>query len=115
MRVRALDASGDCTFGRSAANFLVNSPAAVGQTVMTRLMLWEGDWFLDVTEGTPWSTEILGANTKPLYDLAIQQRILETNDVTAITQYSSTVSGRSLIVTATIDTTFGTTTVQVTL
>lgn len=115
MRVRAQSASGDYTFGQGAANFLANSPAMVGQSVMTRLRLWEGEWFLDVTEGTPWAQKILGTNTKPLYDLAIQQRVLETAGVTGISSYSSNVSGRTLTVTATIDTLFGSTTVSANL
>lgn len=106
MRYRALSATGDYTFGQGQANFLINSPAMVGQSVKTRLLLWTGNWFLDVTEGTPWSQKILGANTKPLYDLAIQQRILETPGVKNITKYSSLITGRNLTVNVTIDTIF---------
>lgn len=110
MRYRALDAAGDYTFGRSGANFLVNSPSCVAQSVMTRLQLWEGEWFVDQTEGTPWLQEILGKTSKPIYDLAIRTRVLDTAGVTGIDNYSSTLDDvtRKLAVAMTVTTQFGT-------
>lgn len=116
MRYRALSADGDYTFGQGAANFLVDSPDTVGQYVRTRLLLWEGEWFLDVTDGTPWLQGVLGkAPTKEERDILVRQRILDTPGVTAITAYSSSIdpATRSFSVTATTDTQFGQTTVEV--
>lgn len=107
MRYRAQSASGDYTFGQGAANFFVNVPDAVAQAVKTRLLLMTGEWFLDVTEGTPYSTDILGTGTAPLYDAAIQLRIKGTEGVTALVSYSSTLVDRQLRVQATIDTLYG--------
>lgn len=115
MRYRALDADGDMTFGAGQANFLINSPAAVGQAVQTRLLLFRGEWFLDTTEGTPWATEILGKNTEPTRDAALRDRILGTEGVTEITAFTAVVSGRSLTVSATINTLYGQTTVEAVL
>lgn len=92
MRLRMQDSSGDYTFGRSLGNFWVNTPAGVGQLIETRLKLWEGEWFLDTTDGTPYAQQILGTGTQSLYDLAIQQRVLATQGVTAIESYSSSVN-----------------------
>ena len=89
MRYRELSPTGDYLFGAGGQNFLVDSPEMVAQSVLTRLRLWSGEWFLDVTEGTPWMTQILGENTKSLYDLAIQSRVLQTQGVTGIKDYSS--------------------------
>jgi hypothetical protein len=105
MIYRALDANGDYQIGV----FLADSPAAVGQAVVTRLMLWKGEWFLDVTDGTPWLQDITGNNTN--YDFEIQSRILDTPGVTDIVAYSSTVVNRRLSVTATINTLYGQTSV----
>lgn len=89
MRYRALDANGDYTFGQGGANFLANSPACVAQSVNTHLGLWQGTWFLDKTAGMPWLQDVIGKNTGPLYDIAIQQYILETPGVSQIIGYSS--------------------------
>ena len=105
MMYRALDGNGDYQIGV----FLLNSPAAVGQAVITRLLLWTGEWFLDVTDGTPWLQDIIGNNTN--YDFEIQSRILDTPGVTDIVSYSSSVVNRRLSVTATINTLYGQTSV----
>jgi hypothetical protein len=102
-----LDANGDYSFGNGGANFLVNSAATVAQSVLTRLRLWTGEWFLDVTEGTPYMQKVLGSGTKALYDLAIQQRVLATNGVTGILKYASALAGRNLSVAVTVSTQFG--------
>lgn len=117
MRVRAMSSSGDMTFGSGEANFLVNSAAAVAQLLQTRMALWTGQWFLDLTEGTPYSTQILGKNTQTTYDNAIITRILETPNVNAITAYESNLNTatRALTWTATLDTTFGQTTAGATI
>jgi hypothetical protein len=109
MRYRALDANGDYSGGRGQGNFLINSPACVAQSVLTRLKLWQGQWFLDLTEGTPWLQRILGKTSKQAADLAIRARVLATNGVTGIASYSSTLNTvtRALSVTMTIDTQFG--------
>lgn len=113
MRYRTLTASGDYSFGENGANFLVNSPEAVGQAVLTRLKLIEGEWFLDQTVGVPYNTEILGAGTGSTRDLAFQTVILETQGVTGIVEYASYLSPtREFIWAATIDTIYGTTTIS---
>lgn len=106
MRVRALSSTGDKTFGHSEANFLIKTPQAVAQVVMTRLKLWQGEWFLDVTEGTPYSTQILGTGTNATYDAAIQLIILQTIGVVSIKNYSSNLSNRALSVSADIVTVY---------
>lgn len=107
MRYRALDQNGDATFGASQQNFLINTPEAVAQGVRTRLGLLRGEWFLDKTEGMPWSTEVIGVRTRPTYDRAIRDRILGSQGVTSIISYSSQVVERSLRVQVRIDTIYG--------
>jgi hypothetical protein len=109
MRVRALDANGDMTFGFSSVNFLVNSPQAVVQCVLTALKLWQGEWFLDTTAGMPWSTQVLGMNTQSLYDNAVRTVILGVQGVTGITAYSSSLNAatRELSIEVEISTAYG--------
>lgn len=114
MRVRAQDANGDYKFGNSEADFLIDMPAEVAQRIRTRLFLMQGEWFLDRFDGTPYSTQILGAHTKPFYDLAIQERVLRTEGVVEIIDYSSNLNGgtRKLTVSMRVKTVFGEITVQ---
>ncbi len=117
MRYRALTAEYDYSFGQGQANFLINSPEAVGQLVLTRLRLLRGEWFLDKQEGTPYSTLILGTNTSGTYDAAIRAQILATQGVTGLVNYSSSLNTatRKLTITANVDTVYGSTAVQETL
>jgi hypothetical protein len=113
-RYRTLDASYDMTFGRGGANFLVDSPAAVAQSILTRLLLWQGEWYLDLLDGTPWMQQILGKPRQPgLPDAAIRARILGTAYVTQITDYASVFesTARSLTISAKVFTAFGPVTV----
>lgn len=113
MRYRILSSNDDYVFGQGPAEFLVDTPATVGQAVRTRLRLSQGEWFLDATDGTPYLTEILGEGTQSLYDSAIKERVLETPGVTSIDDYSSTLDqSRALTVTMTISTLYGQTTIS---
>lgn len=112
MKVRKLDENGDYSFGHGDSDFIKDTPETVAQSVKTRLLLLTGEWFLDVTSGTPWSTQILGEGTGSTYNSAIRSRILETEGVNSIVSYSSTLDRdkRELSVEATIDTIYGETT-----
>lgn len=108
MLYRTLDTDKDYVLGPQ----LRDNPECVGQAVMTRLMLWLGEWFLDTTDGTPWMQGILGHNTN--YDLEIQRRILETPNVIELLEYSSSLdTARNLRVSAKINTKFGIVQLQV--
>lgn len=114
MRYRKLSPSGDYVFGQGSTEFLIDTPEAVGQAVLTRLRLVRGQWFLDREEGTPWLTEILGENTQETYDIAIREVILDTPGVVRIDSYASVLNGetRDLQVVATITTVYGQTTIN---
>lgn len=98
------------TFGNGGANFIVNAPATVRQVILTRLQLWTNQWFLDLSDGTPYSTRVLGKTTKATFDNAILNRILETSGVVSILAYQSSLndSSRTLTWSATVETQFGT-------
>lgn len=73
-----MDAAGDYTFGRGGLNYLVDSPAAVAQRAGTRLRLWEREWYLDLSAGTPYFQDILGNKNIGLAQEVIRNRILGT-------------------------------------
>lgn len=114
MRNRKLSPTGDYVFGQGSTEFLIDTPDAVAQAVLTRLKLVRGEWFDDLNEGTPWRTEILGENTQDTYDIALREVILDTPGVVRIDTYASVLDGqtRSLQVVARITTVYGQTTIN---
>lgn len=107
MKQRALSATGDWTFG-TGVPLLQDTPLCVAQAVMTRLNLHTGEWFIDLDEGTPYDTAILGFDTEDTRDLAIRTRILDTPGVELISNYISFLrKDRSFSVIATVDTLYG--------
>ena len=114
MKYRRLDEGGDMVIGHGNADYLQDSPECVSQAVVTRLRLLRGEWFLDLTEGTPYAPAVLGKHTKTTYDFALRQRVLETEGVTNIEEYESLFDGetRRLTVNIRINTVYGPATVQ---
>lgn len=87
---------------------------AVAQAIMTRLMLFEGEWWESVTDGTPWWQQILGQGTPSAQiALLIQNRILGTPYVTGITnlEFNFSNSTRGFGLSANVQTALGPTTV----
>lgn len=109
MRYRKLSSDGDYVFGSGKNDFLVNSPEAVAQAILTRLKLWLGEWFADTSDGTGWNQSIVGKQSKNLYELTLHQRVLETPGVKSIVDFQSALDPetRRLIVSMTVNTIFG--------
>jgi len=109
MRYRKLDDNGDMMFGHQQADFYRNQPEAVAQAVVTRLKLWLDEWFLDMTEGTPYQQAILGKNKQDTIDPALRERILETQGLSELVEYERThdPDTRTSRVVAQIDTVYG--------
>jgi hypothetical protein len=115
MKYRKQTATGDMTFGNGLLDFYIDSPEAVGQSVETRLRLWAGEWFLDITEGTQYQTNVLGTGKSQSAGPIIRQRILETEGVTDIMSFDLNIDAdnRKLTVLSTIDTIYGQTKIEV--
>ncbi|WP_249163674.1 hypothetical protein [Acinetobacter nosocomialis] len=109
MRYRKLSSDGDYVFGSGKNDFLVNSPEAVAQAILTRLKLWLGEWFADTSDGTGWNQSIVGKHSKNLYELTLHQRALETPGVKSIVDFQSALDPdtRRLTVSMTVNTIFG--------
>lgn len=114
MKYRKIDSDGDMVFGHGNADYLKDTPECVAQAAVTRLRLLRGEWFLDLTEGTPYAQGVLGKHTKDSYDFVIRQRVLETEGVTSIEEYESIFDGetRALTVNIRINTVYGPAVVQ---
>ena len=117
MRVRKLSATGGLTFGQGLANFYINSAAGVGQEVVTRLKLIQGEWYLDQSQGVPWFTQILGYSKQAVRDLLIKNTILTTPNVNTLDYFNSVTNKatRQYSVIANISTVYGSTTISTNL
>lgn len=113
MRNRKLSPTGDYSFGNGLGDFYIDTPAAVGQAVGTRLKLWLGEWSFDTSQGTPYLDGILGKHNQADADQTIQTIVNETTGMVDIQKYQSTVDTvkRNLSVQMNIDTIYGPTVV----
>jgi hypothetical protein len=105
---------GDMRFGAGRSDMWIDVPEAVGQAVTTRLRLQQGEWFLDLSEGTPWKTRVLGKRTEDTRDAVIKLRTRQTTGVTDIAAYFSDLNRdtRQYTVQVTINTVYGQTVVE---
>lgn len=78
MRVRALDSSGDWTYGAGQNNFVTAQAAAI-EMINTRLLSFLGDCFFDTGAGIDWFNYLGGGNELSL-NLAVSAVILNTPD-----------------------------------
>jgi hypothetical protein len=112
---RMLDENGDYTLGYGAGNWWGFQTQGVAQSVLTRLWLNTGDWFLNLQAGTPWNQEVLGKSNPVTRDMVIKARILDTPYVTVLADYATNVNlQRGYTVTATVTTQFSDITQDVT-
>lgn len=109
MRYRKLDENGDYSAGHGSADFFVDSPETVGQSVLTRLRLWTDEWFLNTDEGTPYREQVLGVRKRQTAGPALKLRVASTEGVTSVDNFAADYDGdsRHLAVSATISTVYG--------
>jgi len=111
MTVRKLDENGDIV--TQGSNFLTGVEE-VEQTIRTRLRLFLGEYFRDITDGTPWFEQILGKGTSlDIKEAVLRARIARTPNVIRLTSFSTEfdVDTRKYTVTAGALTTYGLVTV----
>lgn len=109
-RTRRLDENGDPVISGKVWIYDVD---AVAQTIDTRLKLFAGEYWRDVTDGTPWIDRILTKNnrTNTLQSkiAILKERILQTGGVISILEWTTdfNYTSRNLSVIATVLTEFG--------
>lgn len=115
MKYRKLSPTGDYTFGNNLNDFYIDVPAAPGQAVKTRLLLWQGEWFLDTSIGTPYPTGVLGKHSQAQADTVIQDVAVNTQGITDISVFNSQIdpNTRAYSAVITVDTLYGPTQVQI--
>lgn len=90
MRYRRLDENHDFRFGQGRNDYLVDIDAC-GQAIETRLRLFLGEWWEDITDGLPMWQSFLGATLarRESKDKLVQERVLGTPHVTNIESFTS--------------------------
>lgn len=101
---------GDFVFGHGIQCFQIDSPTAVAQAILTRLRLWQGEWFLALNLGVPYLQQILGHTPSAnIPDGAIRSTIANTPFVRLVTDYASSFNStsRHFTVSCKVQTAFG--------
>lgn len=97
MRYRKLDENGDMTFGLQQSNFYRDTPEAPAQAILTRLRLFLGEWYLDISKGVPYQGGVLGKYTDKSADPTIRDTILKTFGVSGIVSYESSYNAETRV------------------
>lgn len=110
---RQLDANGDPLWGQGVANFLTDR-MAVAQVVLTRLRLFQGEWWADTADGLPLWQSILGqgasARAQEQASALITARVLGSPFVVGISNLQTAFARPTrgpFVYSATADTQFG--------
>jgi len=86
MTVRKIE-NGDIS--TSGVHFLY-AEAGIEQTISTRMMLWRGEYFRNVADGTPWAERILGKGISlQSREVAIKRRIEQAAGVREIISFEA--------------------------
>jgi len=109
--VRALDKNWDPIQGNGQTNFLTDLLAMV-QIIRSRLLLFKGEWFLDIADGLPMFQAMLGsqANAKNIQAITniITSRIVTTKYVVEVLNVTGSYQNRRYFYSAQVQTQFGT-------
>ena len=107
MKIRALDANGNWTFGQGLNNYLTGN-AAIGLNISTRIKSWVGDCFFAMNAGVDWKTRLGSKSQIALLEADLKRIILSSYGVVAITAFSFSVNEatREFTVNYTINTIF---------
>ena len=110
--VRALDpVTGEPLFGNGQNNF-ISDLDAMKQILLTRLKLFQGEWFLNLSDGTPMFQKLLGSSGNPrnietIINL-LTQRLNQTPYVVSVSLFQASYTNRQFVFQAKVITQFGT-------
>lgn len=94
MRIRALDANGDITFGQGQQNYLTGQ-AAIGLNIKTRLLSFLNNCFWAMGAGIDWFTFLSGGNTAPQIQIAVTAIIAQSFGVISVNNVFVTVNPKT--------------------
>jgi len=82
----------------------ITGPDATAQGIYHRLRTFLGEYFLDISDGTPWFDSVLGKAPQDIAEINLKQRILTAPGVVALTdfQFESDRRSRNVRISATV-------------
>jgi len=107
MQVRRLGKDGDLV---TRGKMFLDGREAIAQTIVTRLKLFLGEYFRDVTDGTPWFQQILGKfENLNAVEAILRNRIARTQGVVRLLSFDMQydLDARTVAVQATVLTVYG--------
>lgn len=114
VRYRRLGINNEPAMGRGRQDFLTDVEA-VGQSIITRLGFWRGEWWEDENLGLPMWQSLLGVvgTKKESIDRILQDEILQTTGVQNISTLASVfnTSNRTYQFYCEVNTIYGTTSI----
>lgn len=112
MKYRKLDENGDYTFGNNSFDY-IEKDEAIAQAIKTKLYLFYGEWWEDISLGLPMFQSILGQvsnnNLRQTVILLCAEQISLVEGVTSVDSISVDISARKLGLTIDVTTENGTT------
>lgn len=112
MKYRKLDENGDYVFGNNSYDY-IEKDEAIAQAIKTKLYLFYGEWWEDISLGLPMFQSILGQvsnnNLRQTVILLCAEQISLVEGVTSVDFISVDISARKLGLTIDVTTENGTT------
>ena len=112
MKYRKLDENGDYVFGNNSYDY-IEKDEAITQAIKTKLYLFYGEWWEDISLGLPMFQSILGQvsnnNLRQTVILLCAEQINLVEGVTSVDSISVDISARKLGLTIDVTTENGTT------
>lgn len=112
MKYRKLDKNGDYVFGNNSHDY-IEKDEAIAQAIKTKLYLFYGEWWEDISLGLPMFQSILGqvsnSNLRQTVILLCAEQINLVEGVTNVDSVSVDISARKLGLTIDVTTENGTT------
>lgn len=112
MKYRKLDENGDYVFGNNSYDY-IEKDEAIAQAIKTKLYLFYGEWWEDISLGLPMFQSILGQvsnnNLRQTVILLCAEQINSVEGVISVDSISVDISARKLGLTIDVTTENGTT------
>jgi hypothetical protein len=105
MIFRSLDTQGDWNFGKGKQDMLYLVDA-IKANIKTRILSWVGDCFFSMESGIDWYNRMGQTGQRELLESDLRRIITQSEGVTGITSFDSTLIDRSFSVSFSVDTVY---------